>query len=214
MEKTVLCFGDSNTHGTQAMRHMNDRRRFPRSLRWPGIMAAKLGTDFTVVEEGHPGRTSVYDDPIEGIHKNGLLVLPALLETHRPINLVIVMLGTNDLKARYSLPASDIALGLERVVHEISSSDSGPAGAPPAVLLVSPVPIEETGFLGDMFSGGASKSRALPGFLEAAARRHQAGFLDLVGLASVDSVDGIHLDEVAHRQIGEAIAARVSDLLN
>ncbi len=196
------------------MRHVRDRRRFPRHVRWPGIMASALGRDWTVLEEGHPGRTSVYDDPVEGVHKNGMRILPALLETHRPIDLVIVMLGTNDLKARYGLPASDIALGLERLVSEISRSDTGPDERPPRVLLVSAVPIIETGFLGEMFAGGAQKSRALPGYLESVARRNNTAFLDLASVASVDPVDGIHLDEVAHRAIGEAIAGAVAELMS
>ena len=122
MNRTILCFGDSNTHGTRAMRRPDDRRRFSKEDRWTGIMASCLGDDWTVVEEGLPGRTTVFDDPIEGQHKNGLRMLRGLLESHREIDLVIIMLGTNDLKFRFSVSATDIALGAEdqnRGLHSV-----------------------------------------------------------------------------------------------
>jgi lysophospholipase L1-like esterase len=208
-QRTILCFGDSNTHGTRAMRDLTDRRRFDRALRWPSVMAAALGDGWEVIAEGHPGRNAVFDDPIEGAHKNGLAVLPALLESHRPIDLVIVMLGTNDLKARFAVPASDIAYGLERLVVAIRQSDAGPDKAAPKVLVASPVPVEEVGFLAEMFAGGAAKSRALPAHLQAMAARQGAGFLDLAPVASVDPVDGIHLTAEAQAAIGAAMAKAV-----
>jgi len=210
--RTILCFGDSNTHGSRAMRDIGDRRRFARHLRWPSVMAASLGTGWEVIAEGQPGRNAVFDDPVEGAHKNGLRALPVLLESHRPVDLVIVMLGTNDLKARFSAPVSDIAIGLERLVAEIGKSDAGPQGAP-RVLLVSPVPIAEVGFLGDMFAGGAARSRALSSLLLQVAKRQSAAFLDLAGKARVDPVDGIHLDAGGHAAVGAAMADAVRDIL-
>ena len=137
--RTVLCFGDSNTHGTLAMRDGADRRRLGKADRWPSVMAEELGADWDVIAEGHPGRTTVFRDPIEGAHKSGLLALPTILESHRPLDLVIVILGTNDLKTRFGLTAHDIALGVQRLALEIRQSDSGPEGQPPQVLLAAPV---------------------------------------------------------------------------
>lgn len=211
--RTVLCFGDSNTHGTVAMRAAGDRRRHGPGQRWPDVMAAELGAGWTVIAEGHPGRTAVFDDPVEGTHKNGLRALPVLLESHRPLDLVIVMLGTNDLKARFSVPPGDIAAGVERLALAIRSSDAGPQGQPPAVLLAAPVPIEETGHLGEMFAGGADKSRLLAGKLHDVARRQRLGFVDLGAVAQVDPVDGIHLDKAAHAAIGAAMAQAVRGFL-
>ncbi len=209
--RTILCFGDSNTHGTLAMRTPADRRRLPRPARWPSVMAQHLGAGWEVIAEGHPGRTAVFDDPVEGRHKNGLRVLPALLETHRPIDLVIVMLGTNDLKARFNASATDIALGLGRLAGEIRKSDCGPDGRAPEVLLVAPVPISETGVFAEIFKGGAEKSRALPAILRTVAQRVGVGFADLSGVASTDLTDGIHLDQAAHMAIGVALAAVVTE---
>ena len=212
--RTALCFGDSNTHGTPAMISIDDQKRFDRALRWPSVMASRLGASWEVIAEGHPGRNSVFDDPVDGEHKNGLRVLPALLETHRPVDLVIVMLGTNDLKARFSVPASDIALGLERLVTMIGKSDTGPNLAPPRVLLSAPVPIEEVGFLGDMFAGGAAKSRALSPLLQEVARRQGAGFIDLGHVTEVDPVDGIHLTAQGQAAVGVAMAESVEKMFN
>ncbi|WVX48552.1 hypothetical protein ROLI_016330 [Roseobacter fucihabitans] len=176
-------------------------------------MAAELGSEYDVIVEGHPGRTSVFDDPIEGSHKNGQAALPALLESHRPIDLVIVMLGTNDLKARFNVAAHDIALGVERVVLDIRRSDCGAAGAAPQVLLASPVPVIEAGIFKEIFAGAAQKSQALPALLRTVAERQGVAFADMGQHATVDPVDGIHLDAAAHGAIGMAMAAAVLDSL-
>lgn len=206
---SILCFGDSNTHGTRAMRTATDRRRFDKPDRWPSVMARALGPAWDVISEGHPGRTAVLDDPIEGAHKNGLRALHALLESHRPLDLVIVMLGTNDLKARFGMSAHDIALGIQRLVLDIRRSDSGPNNTPPQVLIVAPVTVIETGALGEIFAGGTAKSNALPAILKTLAQTHDVGFVDSNGVATVDPVDGIHLDAAAHAAIGAAMADAV-----
>ncbi len=212
-DRTILCFGDSNTHGTLAMRSAVDRRRFPPDQRWPNIMATALGANYEVIAEGHPGRNAVFDDPVEGAHKNGLRALPVLLESHRPIDLVTIMLGTNDLKARFSVPVSDIATGIDRLVMEILHSDAGPKSMAPKVLVAAPVPIIETGFLAEMFAGGTVKSHALGGHLRALAKRRRVGFVDLAEVAEVDPVDGIHLDAEAQAAIGAAMARAVQGYL-
>ena len=210
--RTVLCFGDSNTHGTRAIARWGDRGRFDHAARWPSVMAKQLGEGWEVIAEGHPGRTAVFDDPVEGAHKNGLRALPVLLESHKPLDLVIVMLGTNDLKARFGVPASDIALGLERIVQAIRLSDAGPEGAAPRVLLAAPVPVIETGVLETMFAGGAEKARALPPLLAEVAARQGTGFFDLAPVAVVDTTDGVHLGTAAQAAIGRAMAQAVTEL--
>jgi lysophospholipase L1-like esterase len=108
--KTVLCFGDSNTWGCMPLTGPEPPRRYGPSRRWPGVLRRELGDGHWVVEEGLNGRTTVWDDALEP-HRNGRdLLLPSLL-THQPVDLVIVMLGTNDLKRRFGLGARDIAAG-------------------------------------------------------------------------------------------------------
>lgn len=204
--RTVLCFGDSNTHGTMAMATAQDRGRFDRATRWPGVVQARLGPDWHVIEEGHPGRTTVHPDPIEGVHKNGLAALPALLESHRPLDVVVVMLGTNDMKARFSVTPADIALSVEKLALAIGQSDAGPGGTAPAVMIVSPVAIRETGCLAGMFAGGQVKSRELAALLDSLARRLDLVFLDAAEVTAVDPLDGVHLKPDGHRAIGDRVA--------
>ncbi|MEM7461801.1 MAG: hydrolase, partial [Pseudomonadota bacterium] len=99
------------------MRRDDDKRRLEYERRWTGVAANLLGSGWRVVEEGLPGRTTVHDDPIEGRHKNGLSALPMVLESHRPIDMLVIMLGTNDLKTRFSLTAGDIACSEGKLVE-------------------------------------------------------------------------------------------------
>jgi lysophospholipase L1-like esterase len=207
MARTVLCFGDSNTHGTPPATALDGpSARYDRNTRWPTLMAAHLGADWHVIEEGHPGRTTVHDDPIEGAHRNGITVLPSLLESHKPIDVVILMLGTNDLKGRFSVNATDIALSLERLIGVIRSHACGPDGGNPGILLVAPPPIIEVGCLAEMFEGGAAKSRGLAAAIGKAATRANVAFIDASGHIGVSPIDGIHYDEAAHATLAAALA--------
>jgi lysophospholipase L1-like esterase len=208
MTRTLLLFGDSNTHGTMPMPDLGFSGRFDRTERWPGRLQ-KLLPDWEIIAEGHPGRTTLHDDPVEGAHRNGLAVLPALLESHRPIDAVLVMLGTNDLKERFSVNAGDIALSLERLVRFVRASEAGPDGSAPGVLLVAPPPIIEVGCLAGMFAGGAAKSRALAAEVRAVAARVGVAFLDAGEVVRVSPVDGIHYDSAANPALAQAFAAAI-----
>ena len=212
MPRTVLCFGDSNTHGSPPVTALGTSSpRYGHNTRWPALMAAHLGPDWHVIEEGHPGRTTVHDDPIEGAHRNGMTVLPSLLESHKPIEVVILMLGTNDLKGRFSVNPTDIALSLERLIKLIRSYACGPNGQNPGILLVSPPPILETGCLAEMFEGGAANSRALAPAIAQAALRSQVAFFDAGAHIAVSPIDGIHYDEAAHATLALALAAALRE---
>lgn len=206
--RTLLLYGDSNTHGTMPMPELGQSGRYGRGERW-STRLAQLLPDWEVIAEGHPGRTTVHDDPIEGAHRNGLTVLPALLESHRPVDLVLLMLGTNDLKERFSVNALDIALSLERLVRVIRASAAGPGDTPPGILLVAPPPILEVGDLGVMFAGGAAKSQALAKTVAAAAVRLGVPFVDAGTLVKVSPVDGIHYGPEANPALAEAFAAAI-----
>jgi lysophospholipase L1-like esterase len=184
--------------------------RHDRATRWTAQLAALL-PGWYVIEEGHPGRTTVHDDPVEGAHRNGLTVLPALLESHRPIDVVLVMLGTNDLKQRFSVNVTDIALSLERLVHVIRASGCGPGGAAPAVLLAAPPPIIEVDSLGAIFAGGAEKSLALGARIAQSARRLGVPFVDAGALIAVSPIDGIHYDAAAQAVLAGAFARAITD---
>ena len=125
--RTILCYGDSNTWGSDP----ETRERFPEDVRWPGVLRKRLDEEYRVIEEGLPGRTTVRDGPIEGDHKNGRTYLMACLESHRPIDLITLMLGTNDLKAHFGSSASDIAQGAASLANMMLRSGCGPDGGAP-----------------------------------------------------------------------------------
>ena len=206
--RTILLFGDSNTHGTRAMPDLDGDGRFDRDERWAGRLA-KLLPDWEVIAEGHPGRTTVHDDPIEGPWRNGLTVLPSLLESHLPIDVILIMLGTNDLKARFSVGPEDIALSLERLVRVIRTFEAGPGGANPEIILVAPPPILEAGPLAGMFAGGAAKSKGLAAAIREVADRQGCVFVDAGALVEVSPVDGVHYEAEANPVLAEAFAALI-----
>lgn len=203
---TILLFGDSNTHGTAPLERLGEGRRFGRDIRWTGHLGRALGPEVELIEEGHPGRTTVHDDPIEGEHRNGWRMLPAVLESHAPLDIVVIMLGTNDFKARYAVTAMDVALSVERLAKLVRASQSGPEGSAPALLLVAPPPVEEVGCLKGMFTGGAAKSRGLAGELAIVAARLGAGFLDAGAHLAVSPLDGVHFEPEGHAALGRVMA--------
>ena len=209
---TILCYGDSNTHGTKPLLQPGVLQRYEAHERWPGVVRDRLGAGWTVVEEGLPARTTVHDDPIEGRHKNGLAYLQACLESHLPLDLVVLMLGTNDLKARFSVTPADIASSVEVLLKEVVARNAGPDGGTPRLLLVAPVPIEEIGFLGAIFEGGAAKSRELASLYEQVAARQRATFLDAGAVIEVSPTDGIHFEVAQHRRLGEAVAEAIAGM--
>lgn len=207
--RTVLCFGDSNTYGAVPSLARGGGRRYAPDRRWPGVMRRQLGSDWHVIEEGQPGRTTIREDPIEGSHKSGLKALPVILESHMPLDLVVLMLGTNDLKHRFAATPADIADSIEVLVRTIQRSEAGPSGAGPAVLVVIPAPILEVGRFGDMFLGGAAKSLQLAAAIRDMAHRCGTGLVDAGALVESSPVDGIHFDSDAQRLLGSEIAKAV-----
>lgn len=211
--KTLLCYGDSNTYGAIPTLARVGRHRFAPDRRWPGVLRKQLGSGWDVIEEGLPSRTTVHDDPIEGVHKNGLRGLPISLDSHMPIDVTILMLGTNDLKHRFGLTPGDIADSVELLIRSVQRSEAGPGGSAPLVLAVAPPPMAEIDWLGAMFLGGAEKSQRLPQLIGDAARRMGAAFLNSADFIESSAVDGIHLDSDAHRALGIRIARIVRELI-
>ena len=203
----ILCFGDSNTWGYVP----GKGERFPREVRWPGVLGRELGDGVLVIEEGQNGRTTVWDDPVEG-HKNGLAYLVPCLESHRPLDLVVLMLGTNDLKARFSVPPFDIGWSIRSLLDAICRSGAGRSGKPPGALLVVPPPLGTLTEFAELFAGGPEKSRRLAPQYRAAAGAFGADFLDAADAAAVSDADGVHLDAGGHETLGKAVAAKVREI--
>lgn len=206
--RTVLCFGDSNTYGQ--MPGGTALQRYTYDKRWPGVFAQTLGANWHVIEEGLSGRTTVRDDPIEGPFKNGRSYLRACLLSHAPLDLIILMLGTNDLKARFSQPASEVAMGMQCLVLDIRELLPGPNGTIPEIMLVSPPPmLDDIREWEAIFKGAQSKSRELALQFEIMADSLGVHFFDAGQVATCDPRDGFHIDDRAHDSLGRALAAEV-----
>jgi lysophospholipase L1-like esterase len=202
--KTILCYGDSNTWGYNPA----TQDRYSRDERWPGVLRNEIGAGYLVIEEGLNGRTTVWDDPIEG-YKNGKEYLIPCLETHRPIDLVIIMLGTNDLKKRFSLSAFDIANGAGVLVKVVQQSEAGPDGKAPKVLLMAPPPVAKLTEFADMFEGSEEKSKKFSQQYRCVAQELGCDLLDTDEVMVSSDLDGIHFEVEEHQKLGKAVAARV-----
>ena len=209
-ERVLVCFGDSNTHGSPPLVGFDRPPRYGPDVRWPGLLAAALGPGWRVHEEGLPGRTTVHPDPIEGAHLSGIAALPMVLGTHSPIDRLVIMLGTNDLKARFAVGAADIAASVEVLVRTARAFCVGSGRLVPEMLVVSPAAVVEVAGLGESFDGAAGKSRALGPLLRDVAARLGTGFLDAGEHVRVSEVDGVHLDPDAHRALAAAIGAALA----
>ncbi len=210
--KTILCFGDTNTWGVNPV----DESRLDFDKRWTGILTRELRPAVRVIEEGQCGRTTVCDDPVD-LYKNGLSYLMPCLDGHRPLDLVVIMLGTVQLKGRFNQSAEDIALGLERIIRAVKHSGSGIEGKSPKILVISPIKIGnvEEGPLASTFflsNNRERQSRFKKLFSEAAAR-YGAEFMAAEDYADTSELDGIHIAEESHYPFAMAVAEKVRKML-
>ncbi len=208
MIKRILCYGDSNTWGYDPV----TQDRFDAATRWPRVLGYSLGHAYEVIEEGLGGRTTVWDDPIEG-YKNGRDYLIPCLESHQPLDLVILFLGTNDLKKRFSLSAFDVAQGVGALVRVIQGSQAGRAGMGPQVLLIAPPPIAPRMEYAEMFEDAEKKSHQFSAYYKGLANNLGCAYLDSADLIVVSPVDGLHLAGKEHRILGKAVAEKINELL-
>jgi lysophospholipase L1-like esterase len=206
--RTILCYGDSNTWGYEPA----TGNRFPEDVRWPGVLARELGSGFRVIEEALNGRTTVRNDPLEE-YKNGKDYLRPCLESHAPLDLVIIALGINDLKARFFASASDAADGAGVLVSIAQRSGVGLDGNSPRVLLVVPPPVGRLTELAQMFAGAEEKSKGFSREYRRVAQKYGCMLLDAGEMVRASDRDGIHLEVAEHRKLGEAVAASVKKIL-
>ena len=188
MSVSILCYGDSNTWGWNP----DTRDRFPRDVRWTGYLQVLL-------------------DPIDGAHKNGLRALRLCLEMHKPLDLVILMLGTNDLKYRFSVTATDIAHSIVRLIDEIRRYPNGHDQGLQDILLLSPPPL---GVLAPQFveryMGAAQKAVQLADLYHTIAGEQQVAYIDTTQFL-VSGLDGIHLDATGHKILAEHVHRYIID---
>ena len=200
----IVVFGDSNTWGFDPA----TGGRLPRPHRWPSVLQRELGPDFEVIAEGLNGRTTVHDDPIEP-YRCGADALPPCLMSHAPVDLIILALGCNDLKKRFSLSAFDIAEGAARLIFLARAYGEGPDARPPKILLIAPPPIAKLTGYAEMFEGGREKSLLVGRRYRDVAEREGVAFLDAGAVIRCSDLDGIHYEADQHELLGRA-AARAS----
>lgn len=205
----VLCFGDSLTWGYTP----GVGTRLPIADRWPTAMATSLGPDVDVIAEGLNGRTTTFDSPFRAM-RSGAAMLPALLETHTPVDLVVIMLGTNDLQTALGLSAHFAASGVASLLDIVARSLAGPERRSPKALVVAPPHIQSpSGFTGVLWEGRAAESHKLADFYAPVAGIAGAAFFDAADVVTASDADGVHLDAVGQRTLGSQVAVCVAELL-
>jgi lysophospholipase L1-like esterase len=205
--KTILCFGDSNTWGYNP----DGGLRYSKNIRWPGVLKSELGEEYEIIEEGQCGRVTAWEDPKDA-YKNGKEYLIPCLETHRTLDLVIIMLGTNDLKARMNLSAADIARGAGILVDMVQKSWVGPNFGAPKVLLIAPPPIVDGNAFEGEFNGGYEKSHRLGEEYKLVAEKLSCPFIDAGKIINSSGIDCIHLESEEHEKLGKAVAKSVKEI--
>lgn len=213
MKKHIVCFGDSNTHGYRA----DTNGRFDENQRWTCLLGRKLGEDYLVLEEGLSGRTTCYDDPIhEGL--SGLDCIYPCLMSHEPVDLLIIMLGTNDTKERFGSSAACIALGLKRLVAKAIATTDCWSSHKPNILIVTPKNIdkeyEETAVGATMGRGCAEKSQGLGAEYAKIAELMGCHYFDANTVVKENNhIDYMHLTAEGHEALASALAERIPGLL-
>jgi lysophospholipase L1-like esterase len=208
---TLLCFGDSNTHGTPPIVTRGVYARFDAQTRWPRV-AAGLLPGWEVVEEGLPGRTAQFPDPVMGAHMDGRDGIKIALQSHGPIDALTIMLGTNDVKTRYGATAEKIAGGIAGLLDIAMGDEMQTRHGGFRVLVICPPPVLEQGPIVTEFTGSRELSLRLPPLYEALAKARGAAFLDAGKVIEVSPVDGIHFEPEAHIALGRAVAEAVKAL--
>lgn len=213
MLKHIVCFGDSNTHGYRA----EDMGRFDEETRWTARLCRLLGPEYLVIEEGLSGRTTSFEDPVrEGMC--GLNYIVPCLQSHAPVSLLIVMLGTNDTKERFASTSACIGMGLKRLIDKARFTEDCWEGGSPNILIVTPKNIdpryENTPAGLTMGAGCATKSEGLAKEYRRIARMTGCHYLDANEVVSqVNSIDYIHLTSQGHAELAAHLGKLIPTLL-
>ena len=213
--KTILCYGDSNTFGQRS----DDvtKGRWPADVRWTGQLQRLLGDMYYVIEEGLSSRTTNIDYAAKP-GRNGKTYLTPCLQSHHPLDLVVLMLGTNDLKDEFGRSAEDVAQAVQELVSDIQTF-AGQYTYPTKILVVSPIHIDETASHFDQLYSekyshdSTAKSYELAASFERVALLNSCEFFDAASVAQPGS-DGIHLSYESHRALAEALQPHITSLLS
>ncbi|WP_019616985.1 SGNH/GDSL hydrolase family protein [Psychromonas ossibalaenae] len=205
--KSILCFGDSNTWGYSPV----DGRRYNENERWPALLTSLLPLGCRIIEQGQPGRTTFFDDPAAGL-VNGNDDLVPCLQKHQP-DYIVLMLGTNDLKSSFAQSADDISRNTAKLVLKIQQHSTQNIQKAPAICLVAPPVIYEVGYFGQLFAGGAQKSKQFARYYALRANELGCEFFDAGSVVNSSSIDGIHWEADQHRKMADQISIKLKAML-
>jgi lysophospholipase L1-like esterase len=209
--KTILAYGDSLTFGTDA----ETQGRHQYEDRWPSVLEAGLGGTVRVIPEGLGGRTTAFDDATGECDLNGARILPVMLRSHQPLDCIVIMLGTNDLKAYVHGSAHGAAMGIQRLIQIIKFYPYGHQTEAPKIVIVSPphaVPTPQEN-MSAMFEQGIAESKKFAQHYKRVAREAGCAFFDAATVAEATPLDGVHLDARNTRAIGEALVPVINEVL-
>ncbi|MBJ7536283.1 SGNH/GDSL hydrolase family protein [Marinomonas transparens] len=197
---TILCYGDSLTWGSAP-----NGGRYPKHLRWPNILNKLIGEHHQVINFGLPGRTTLWNDPfLEG--RNGLAYIQAALETFGPVDILIIMLGTNDLKRHFNVGAYEAAKGVEKLIARSRIPNTYNFPAPSIVVVAPPNILSPAGSMAESFTGAVEKSQFFHKYYQEVAVQHHCIFLNSAGVIQPSEMDGVHLDAEGNEQLANALA--------
>ena len=215
-KKSILCFGDSNTWGFIPGAFDPETfymERYPKTIRWPGVMEKILGNDYYVIEEGLNGRTTNVEYP-DLIGRSGTSYIYPCLYSHSPLDIVIIQLGINDLKTIFERDIKMITDGISEIIDMIQCTTFGPdMQSAPQILLLSPPALAHEGYLDVndelLFRGGKAQSFQFHNYYSKLAKKKHCHYFDLSSKLEYSQIDGLHLDEKGHKKAGILIASKI-----
>ena len=220
--KTILCFGDSNTWGFIPTDEMPDfskiaNNRYPWEKRWPGVLQSLLGDGYRVIENGLNGRTTFFDDPLAGF-RNGADAVDICMLMNMPVDLLVIMLGCNDVKIQFHATPFLIAGGLEKIITNVKLGGYGPGGDDPEILVISPVSlldnIEQTWLVNEFDAGSLKRDKGLAEAFKAVAERNGCHFMNAADYAEASPLDALHMDDAGLKKLAEAVYKKTKSILN
>lgn len=210
--KQILVYADSLTWGIIP----STRKRLDFNDRWPGVMENVLNENdqkFRIIENCLNGRRTVWEDPFKP-GRNGFEGIEQVIEMNSPLELVILLLGTNDFQSVHSFNARHSAQGIRSLITSIRQSPIEPGMPQPSILLAVPPLIKPKGTIAVKFEGSEIKSQGLCEEYKKVAEELNCSFFDSSSVTSVSEVDGIHLDKDQHHVLGKAMAGKVLEICN
>lgn len=210
--KRIVCFGDSNTWGYNPL----NGERYPENIRWPSVMANMLGMEYSVIEEGLNGRTTVFNDPVEDFRNGSDYIIPCL-NTNKPVDLVILMLGTNDMKSIFNANPFFITKGMAKLVDMVQKSESGKNGTSPKILVAAPIEIGKNIMKCDtaeyFHQHAPDISRMLQQYYMEMAQEYGCEYINAAQHAKPSEIDCVHMDEESHMRLAQAMARKIKEII-